>query len=141
MLETLEYDECLRLLGSVPIGRVAFTSAALPWVLPVTFALHGDVVVFRTHPGSKLDVALRNAIVAFEVDEYDTEHRRGWSVTVVGPAALVTDQDRLEELAGLDLVPWAPGPHDHVVTITIEMLHGRRISDDRLSVSEARACD
>jgi hypothetical protein len=38
--EQLGRDECLRLLGSVPIGRVAFTVDALPSVQPVTFVLH-----------------------------------------------------------------------------------------------------
>jgi len=127
--EILDRSECLRLLGSVPVGRVAFTSDALPSVQPVTFVLHDHHVVFRTRPGSKLDAASRNAIVAFEVDEYDVRTHTGWSVTVVGPAAVVTDGTRLDELAKLPLRPWAPGELEHFVTISIEIVHGRRIAD------------
>jgi uncharacterized protein len=127
--EILDRSESLRLLDSVPVGRVAFTTDALPSVQPVTFVLHDHQVVFRTRPGSKLDAALRNAIVAFEVDEYDIQTRTGWSVTVVGPAAVVTDGTRLEELARLPFQPWVPGRRELFVTISIEIVHGRRIAD------------
>lgn len=126
-IEILDRAECMRLLGSVPIGRVAFTSDALPSVQPVTFVLDGEQVVFRTRPGSKLDAAARNAIVAFEVDEYDAAQRTGWSVTAVGRAAVVTDADGMDRLAKLPLQPWAAGRREHFVTISVVIVHGRRI--------------
>ena len=126
-IEKLDRGECLRLLGSVPLGRVAFTSQALPSVQPVTFALHDGKVVFRTVTGSTLHAALRNTIVAFQADEYDVCNRTGWSVTAVGTARVVTDRARVDELARLPLQPWASGHREHFVTVTIEILHGRRI--------------
>ena len=47
-------DECLRLLASTTVGRVALTSKALPVILPVNYAVDGDTVVIRTRPGSLL---------------------------------------------------------------------------------------
>jgi uncharacterized protein len=65
--------------------------------------------------------------VAFEADEYDSDSRTGWSVTAVGPAAVVTDRHRLDELMRLPVRPWAPGNRKHVVTISIDIVHGRRM--------------
>jgi len=128
-LEVLADSECLRLLESVPIGRIAFTADALPAVQPVNFVLHKGFVVFRTRPGSKLDTAMRNSVVAFEADDFDATTETGWSVTVVGRAEVVEDQAWLGELAELQLRPWAPGDRQHYVAISIGIMHGRRIAD------------
>jgi nitroimidazol reductase NimA-like FMN-containing flavoprotein (pyridoxamine 5'-phosphate oxidase superfamily) len=127
MLETLDRSECLRLLGTVPIGRVAFVIDAMPSVQPVNFVLHNGQIVFRTSPGSKLAAAMRNTVVAFEVDEYDSAQHVGWSVTAVGRSSMVADRERRRELALLPLQPWAPGERDHFVMISPAVLHGRRI--------------
>src|SRR5207248_182284 len=82
--EALDRGECLRLLGSVSIGRIIFTEHALPAAEPVNFALLGDAVVFRTAAGSRLAAAARNAVVAFEADEFHPATNTGWSVLVVG---------------------------------------------------------
>jgi hypothetical protein len=55
----------------------------------VNFALVGDAIVVRTAAGSKLDAALANAVVAFEVDSIDAVPRRagvspprGWRIHI-----------------------------------------------------------
>jgi nitroimidazol reductase NimA-like FMN-containing flavoprotein (pyridoxamine 5'-phosphate oxidase superfamily) len=70
-LEVLSREECLRLLGTAVLGRVAVSTAALPTILPVNFRFDGRQVLIRTGRGTKLDAATRNAVVAFEVDEVD----------------------------------------------------------------------
>ena len=70
-LDILDEDECLRLLATVPIGRVGICSGALPAILPVNFELYGRSIVFRTGRGTKLDAAVRSAVVAFQADQYD----------------------------------------------------------------------
>ncbi len=70
-LEILSREECLDLLSSSPIGRIVFTDRALPAVQPVNFCLFEGNVVIRTMAGSKLAAAARNAVVAFEVDDFD----------------------------------------------------------------------
>jgi uncharacterized protein len=126
-LEVLEREECLQLLGEATLGRVAVTSAALPTVLPVSFRLAGDRIVFRTGEGTKLAAATRNAVVAFEVDDFDPVTHTGWSVVVTGVARpVVVGIDR--EAPDLLAVPrWAPGADGHLVEISIEMISGRRV--------------
>lgn len=126
-LQVLNRTECLQLLATATLGRVGMTSEALPMVLPVNFALHGDEILIRTGEGTKLDTALRDSVVAFEVDEIDPIYHSGWSVVVTGVARVVTEE---EELAALDTAPltrWAPYGDGHVMAISTEMISGRRI--------------
>jgi len=129
-LEVLSRDDSLSLLGSVPVGRVVFTDRALPAIQPVNFLLHDGTVVFRTGAGSKLAAATREAIVAFQADCFDRDSETGWSVSVVGPARVVTDEAELEELRHLPLRSWAPTRRDHFVRITVSQITGRRLSRD-----------
>ncbi|TNY35379.1 pyridoxamine 5'-phosphate oxidase family protein [Thermomonospora catenispora] len=126
-LEVLEHDECLSLLARAPLGRIVFTDRALPAVLPVNFALDGEDVIIRTGAGSKLAAAARNAIVAFEADEYDPATRTGWSVVLVGPARVVTDPAERARLERLAPEPWAPGKREHFIRIRAGLVSGRRI--------------
>ena len=56
-LEILPYDECLRLLATVPVGRVSFFADGEIVVLPVNHVMDGHDPVFRTAWGSKLSAA------------------------------------------------------------------------------------
>ena len=53
-LETLPFHVCLRLLASVPVGRVGFYADGEVVLLPVNHAVDGQDVVFRTASGSKV---------------------------------------------------------------------------------------
>jgi nitroimidazol reductase NimA-like FMN-containing flavoprotein (pyridoxamine 5'-phosphate oxidase superfamily) len=126
-LEVLERDECLRLLASHHLGRVAVVVDGQPLIFPVNYALAGDRIVFRTDGGTKLFGAL-DARVAFEVDHADPLYHDGWSVLVVGVAHEETDRGRLRELARLPLHPWTSGPKAHWITIGGGAITGRRIT-------------
>ncbi|WP_424530195.1 pyridoxamine 5'-phosphate oxidase family protein [Sphaerisporangium viridialbum] len=125
-LQVLTREECLVLLASVPVGRIVFTDRALPAVQPVGFVLDGEHVVIRTTAGSRLAAAARNAVVAFEADEFDARAHRGWSVTMVGHARAVHDLAEIERLALLPLTPWARGG-DHFIVMFPQQISGRRI--------------
>ena len=84
VLEQLSRDECLRLMGSVPVGRIVYTRQALPAVELVNFTLDDGDIIIRTDAGGKLAAATRGAVVAFEADSLDVTGHAGWSVTVVG---------------------------------------------------------
>lgn len=127
-LDVLEQQECLQLLAGAPIGRIVFTDQALPAVQPVSFAVHGETIVFRTCDGRRVADATDDAVVAFEADEFDPARRVGWSVTVVGRARTVTDPDEAAELARLPIDPWTPDDSCVFVRIAIELVNGRRIS-------------
>jgi nitroimidazol reductase NimA-like FMN-containing flavoprotein (pyridoxamine 5'-phosphate oxidase superfamily) len=126
-LEVLDRRECLRLLATVQVGRVAFTDRALPAILPVNFALDGPDVILRAGAGTRLGLAMRRAVVAFEADSFDAEVRAGWSVSLVGQAETVTDPRELERLSRIPLRVWAPGPHDRYIRITGTYVSGRRV--------------
>jgi nitroimidazol reductase NimA-like FMN-containing flavoprotein (pyridoxamine 5'-phosphate oxidase superfamily) len=121
-LVTLTRPECLELLGSQVVGRLAFSRQALPDVVPVTFTFDGSHVLLRLDPVSAVCRAVRGAVVAFEVDDVDPDTRSGWSVTVVGEALEAEDQsDAAAPLA------WAPGKRTCLLAIDTRQVTGRRI--------------
>src|SRR5262245_8474269 len=126
-LKVLSRADCLALLTAAPIGRIVFTDRALPAVQPVNFVLDGEDIIIRTTAGSKLSRATRNAVVAFEADEFNPETRTGWSVAVVGRARAVTEPAEYTRLEALPLRPWAPGSRDHFIAISTEQTSGRLI--------------
>ena len=132
-LEQLSRTECLRLLGRVTLGRIVYTRQALPAVELVNFALHSDGIIIRTDSGGKLAAATRGAVVAFEADCMDAAAHTGWSVTVVGYCEAVVDDEEIRRLEQVDLVPWAPGTHDHFIRISPAIVNGRRLAARRLT--------
>ena len=127
-LETLDRDECLKLLATVPVGRIGVTIGALPVVLPVNFALVGSNIVIRTVPGTKLDAATRRAVVAFEVDSFAQDGSWGWSVLVQGVCAEVADAAERASLAASAVPAWAftDGVAERFVRIETSFVNGRR---------------
>jgi uncharacterized protein len=128
-MQELSADECYRLLAGHEIGRLGVNSQHHPLIFPVNYALDRDVIVIRTHPGTKL-AAAGHANVTFEVDEIDRRTRSGWSVLVRGLAEEVTDAHRAElvertRAAGAE--PWAPGEHGRWLRVIPQAISGRRI--------------
>jgi uncharacterized protein len=105
-LEILPFDVCLRLLASVPVGRVGFFADGEVVILPVNHIVDGQDPVFRTARGSKLSAAEDQNLVTFEADEYDEETRSGWSVVVTGRAEVVYSEAEVERLSRRGLHPW-----------------------------------
>ncbi len=67
----LDRAESLRLLATVPVGRLIFTVGALPVVRPMNFALAGELILLRTAPDTTVARKVDQMIVAFEADELD----------------------------------------------------------------------
>jgi nitroimidazol reductase NimA-like FMN-containing flavoprotein (pyridoxamine 5'-phosphate oxidase superfamily) len=126
-LEVLGRDACLRLLASATLGRVGVSSGALPSVVPVNFRFDGRQILIRTGVGTKLDAAVANAVVAFEVDEIDPVAHTGWSVMVTGIARELTEPGELAAARTPPLARWAPGNDHRVIAISPELVSGRRI--------------
>jgi nucleotide-binding universal stress UspA family protein/nitroimidazol reductase NimA-like FMN-containing flavoprotein (pyridoxamine 5'-phosphate oxidase superfamily) len=117
-LEALPLEVCLRLLESVPVGRVSFCADGEVFTLPVNHVVDGNDVVFRTDRGSKLSAAERQNHVAFEADDYDPRTRTGWSVLVKGRAEVVREDSEIQRLSRLGLYPWVTAV-DHPFWIRI----------------------
>ena len=58
-LRELEPSECLELLRTRSVGRVAFCAEDGPVVLPVNYVVHEGDVVFRTSPHNSIARRLR----------------------------------------------------------------------------------
>jgi hypothetical protein len=106
-LAILPLDECLRLLESVPVGRIGFQADGEVVVLPVNYVVDEQSVAFRTAAGSKLSAAEGQAQVVFEADNYDAGRRAGWSVVVSGRAEMVYEDADIEALNRRGLDSWA----------------------------------
>jgi nitroimidazol reductase NimA-like FMN-containing flavoprotein (pyridoxamine 5'-phosphate oxidase superfamily) len=128
-LESLSRDECLRLLATVPIGRVAVIGPnGAPHVVPVNFVVHDDCILFRSDEGLKL-AAMGTQLVTFQVDCFDPGRRVGWSVMIHGRGREVSELPR-------SIVGWTSAAR-HVVCIEADEIVGRQIvlhhgaTDDR----------
>jgi nitroimidazol reductase NimA-like FMN-containing flavoprotein (pyridoxamine 5'-phosphate oxidase superfamily) len=126
-LEQLSRAECMRLMRSVPVGRIIYTRQALPAVDLVNFALVDGDIVIRTSAAGRLAAATRGAVVAFEADSVDPAGSAGWSVTVVGQARAVTDDTQIRSLERVALASWLPGERDHFIRIAPSIVNGRRV--------------
>lgn len=122
-LTTLDEAECRLLLATRSFGRVGWNSASGVQILPVSYGLVDDLIVFRTAPGSPLAQLVRPVEVSFQVDDLDVETSTGWSVLVHGTsgapvAALPVDMP----------LPWPPGDRPIVIGIAAEHFAGRSIA-------------
>jgi hypothetical protein len=127
-LAVLSFEECLRLAGSEPVGRIAFADNGDIHIFPVHHCMVGGVVGFRTADGTKLGAALDGSVVAFEVDRYDVERRTGWSVLIKGRAEMVYEESLLTRLRGCDLPPWRGRvPRPVWIAVRPDAVSGRRL--------------
>jgi uncharacterized protein len=131
-LELLDPTDAWRRVCEGEVGRIAVTMGALPAIFPVNYRVIDGSIVFRTAPGSKLSAASANAIVAFEVDDFDRANRSGWSVLVVGPSEVVHDLAFARVALDGRLEPWADGHRANIVRIRPEIITGRRIVHDQV---------
>jgi uncharacterized protein len=125
-LDELSRDECLELLATPQLGRLAVVVHEEPLIFPVNYALHNGCVVFRTDPGTKLSAAA-DRVVVFEIDGTDAPSHEGWSVIVRGTAREEQDAAQIRELDRLPLRPWAPGDKGHWLRIHSSAITGRRV--------------
>ncbi|WP_300612152.1 pyridoxamine 5'-phosphate oxidase family protein [Trebonia sp.] len=114
-LEILPFADCLRLLDSVPVGRVGFFADGEIVILPVNYLADGQNVIFRTGAGSKLSSIGSRNLVGFEADDYDVGTHSGWSVVISGFTEVVESEEEIRRLNDLGLRAWAR-PEEEVPT-------------------------
>jgi uncharacterized protein len=78
----LTQSECLRLLETHSLGRLAWQAADSQQVRPIKTIFRAGAVYFRTSPRGILSELLRPADVALEVDDLDHDKETGWSPAV-----------------------------------------------------------
>lgn len=117
--------ECLELLASHQVGRVAYCDDLGPVVLPVNYVIDHDTVLIQLSPHSTLARNLRSTPASFEIDEFDDYNQSGWSVLVRGAATYVDPADLRD--ADDRPVAWAEGQRTFHVRITPHDISGRRL--------------
>ena len=126
-LERLSPSEGRRLLGSCAIGRLGYSCADGPRIVPMNYTMVADRLIFRTEPNSEAGRCANGHPVAFEVDQVDEFLHTGWSVLVTGKATEIT----LGELRMLDLCqspdPWPEGLRPLFLQLPLAKITGRRV--------------
>ena len=94
-------QQCLDLIESHHLGRIAWQAADLPQILPITYAMH-------------------------QVDALDQQTRTGWSIVLHGHSSAVREPDELADMWASDsLVPWASGNRTLFIRIRPDRIEGR----------------
>lgn len=124
----LSTDECRELLSAGLVGRVAVCTPVGPHIVPVNYAVVDDSVVLRTSPYSVLGSHARGSILAVEIDTFDYERQRGWSVVARGRAEAVTGAEDLNHIRSVwDPRAWASGQRNLYLRVRWSELTGRRL--------------
>jgi hypothetical protein len=126
-VQELGEAECLELLRTKSVGRVAFSDDTGPVVLPVNFVVVSGSILFRTSPYATIAAGLDNATAAFEVDDIDDFLQGGWSVLVRGRAGYVDDDEEIPRGHDDRPDPWVEGVRSLYIRVTPTTITGRRI--------------
>lgn len=124
-LELLEIEECLRLLRSKSVGRLGLSAGSLPIVLPVRYVVDDDRILLGTGRDTRMAAATSDAVVAFEVDDFDSDAMTGWSVMVQGRARELADGSDCAAAAAWS--SWIGGAPARCVCIPMEIISGQRL--------------
>lgn len=122
-LAELGEDECLDLLTSSTVGRLAFVDGDGQQMLPVNYVVVDGAIRFRTSESSTLaGLAEGHDDVVFGVDHHDDLFQTGWNVTAHGATrrAEAADGDAAPE-------PWAPGEREVLVELSVARISGRKV--------------
>lgn len=124
----LSTSECEGLLRAGVAGRVALTTPGGPHIVPVNYSVVDDAVVIRTSPYGVLGTYGRDGTLAFEVDQFDHERQRGWSVVARGRSEAIHDPAEVERVRRVwEPRPWASGARQLFLRLHWTELTGRQL--------------
>jgi hypothetical protein len=84
----LSEEECSILLSSVRFGRLGLAMNHLPYVVPMSYVYHGNVIYLHSRgKGKKVEYVTENSNVCFQIDVLQKD--RWSSVAVFGTAKLL----------------------------------------------------
>lgn len=127
----LNETECEELLRAGLVGRVAVCTPTGPHVVPVNYSVVDGALVLRTTPYSLLGSQVRGSMLALEVDHFDYEYQRGWSVVARGRAEMVTAAGELENIrATWNPNTWVAGARTLYLRMRWSELTGRQLGRD-----------
>lgn len=108
------------------VARLATVdSRGIPHLVPVTFAVRDDTIVFAVDHKPKTTTSLRrlaniaeNPAVSFLVDEYDEDWSRLWWARADGVARVIADAGSYVEWLTEKYPQYAERPPEHAVVVT-----------------------
>lgn len=123
----LESEDCLDLLRTHTVGRVAWeTAAGEVMVLPVNYVYLRERILFRTSPHAVLAELVGTQAASFQVDDIDVDTGNGWAVLAVGHTVEEDVQQLVE--AGEELPDtWLEDHKDLLIAIEPTQITGRVI--------------
>lgn len=126
-LKLLSEEQFIQLLRSKTVGRVGLSASSLPFVLPVRYVVDDSRILMRTGQGTRMAAATSNAVVAFEVDEFD-DNGRGVERPMVGvrPREVVDDAP-VGPVAEAVLSSWVGPMPAKCLSIPMEIVTGQRL--------------
>ena len=124
----LTETECAELIRAGLVGRVAVCTPDGPHIIPVNYSVVDDSIVLRTTPYSLLGSTAKGSILALEVDQFDYEYQRGWSVVARGRCEAVVDQAELEHIRTTwNPMTWVKGGRTLYLRFEWSEITGRRL--------------
>ena len=145
IITEMDKSECMALLGSSQVGRLACARGGQPYVVPITFAADGNFLYGFSLVGRKIDWMRDNPAVCVQVDEYRAAREWrcvvvygryeelpdliGWKVQRERAWSLLSRHAQWWEPGGLKPMVEAPTPH-LFYRIIIDEITGRHARDD-----------
>jgi hypothetical protein len=118
--------EALWLLEGSSLGRLVYTQRDLTVIRPGRHTWeYGRLVVRTPAPAAAVP-----ATATYHVEEIRAVAGTGWTVTVTGPADVITDPDEAAHYRRT-IAGWTHGPHD-----TLLRLHPKTVAGFRLARAE-----
>jgi hypothetical protein len=116
--------EALWLLESTSQGRLVYFQREIAVVRPAVHVLQYGRLIVRT-PTQQAALADRIALT-YQADEIRGAGGTGWTVTVTGPAEIVSDAHEAAHYRRT-LPGWTHGPHDTLARIRPQAVNGFRL--------------
>jgi nitroimidazol reductase NimA-like FMN-containing flavoprotein (pyridoxamine 5'-phosphate oxidase superfamily) len=128
-LSDITEDECWALVEQSAVGRVAWSEADGPIVLPLNYVVHDGALWLRTSAHSSAAHEIDDDRVAILIDDLDPTTHVGWSVQIRGAARVHYHQSEVPE-AVQGLTTWAEGPRPLWIKVEPTSIYGKRLVAD-----------
>ncbi|WP_028803727.1 pyridoxamine 5'-phosphate oxidase family protein [Streptomyces sp. 142MFCol3.1] len=115
--------EALWLLEGSTLGRLVYVQRELTVLRPARHVWEYGRLIVRT----PAPAAMVPATATYQADEIRAASGTGWTVTVCGPAEVITDPDEGAHHRRT-LTGWTHGPHDTLLRLYPKTLTGFRLA-------------
>lgn len=122
-VKELSAEECWEYLKSTSVARIAMSVGGDLDIFPINIYADGQMVLFRTAPGTKLLELTVNSRVVLEADDHTETD--AWSVIVKGTARELQHESEISQADTAPLEPWVPTLKYRYVKIEPSTITGR----------------